>query len=60
LPTLLKKKTPIQLGTLITVAKCGQLSHLLSEDSSLFPHISLQVYHLHEAQNVRSKTKCQW
>ena len=30
-------KTRIQLGTLITVANCGQLSHLLSEVLKQFP-----------------------
>ena len=31
------KKTLIHLGTLITVANCGQLSHLLSEVLTQFP-----------------------
>jgi len=33
-------KTPVQLGTVITVANCGQLSHLLSE---VFKTISNQI-----------------
>ena len=47
-------KTPIQLGTLITVANCDQLSHLLSED---FNTISNQII-CHNKTNTNPSQSC--
>ena len=47
-------KTPIHLGTLITVANCGQLSHLLSD---VFNTISNQII-CHNRMHTNPSQSC--